>query len=189
MKFDWCLTVAPYYFFSTKILSEDPYLKSFIRRVLCSHRERFCSSQASVIRLHAAPYFLPALHSAAGTKAVNAFFKFLYCNRLWALFPGTLKTLKRRFFSVYKYKKILILYYNNYNRYTMLWTQVIVTSMVPSTMIISKHNPHQNYNTAKTPKQTHNNVKSWPSNQLLDKNIAIISIPWARNNTTQARHK
>ena len=65
--FDRCALL----FFSTKILSEDPYLKSFIRRVLCSYRERFCSSRASVIRLHAAPYFLPALHSAACTKAVN----------------------------------------------------------------------------------------------------------------------
>ena len=72
VKFDWCLTVAPHYFFSTKILSEGPYLKSFIRRVLCSHRERFCSSRASVIRLRVEPFFLAALHRAVGTKTVNS---------------------------------------------------------------------------------------------------------------------
>ena len=39
------LTLRPLHviIFSTKILSEDPYLKSFIRRLLCLHRERFCS--------------------------------------------------------------------------------------------------------------------------------------------------
>ena len=72
------------------------------------------------------------------SSSLNAFFKFLYCNGLWALFQGIFKT-KNMFFSMYKYKKILMLYCNGY---TMLWTQVIVTSMVPSTMIISKHRPH-----------------------------------------------
>ena len=58
-------------FFRTKILSEDSYLKSFIRRVLCSYRERFSSFRASVIRLLAEPFFLAALHRAVRTKAVK----------------------------------------------------------------------------------------------------------------------
>ena len=67
------MTVAPYYIFSTKILSKDPYLKSFISRVRTKHRERFSSFRASVIRLLAEPFFLAALHRAVGTIAVNLF--------------------------------------------------------------------------------------------------------------------
>ena len=60
-----------------KRLSEGPYLKSFIRRVLCfDDRERFSSYQASVIRLPVAPYFLTVLHSAVRTKAVKHFWYF-----------------------------------------------------------------------------------------------------------------
>ena len=65
------MTVDPHYFFSTKILSEDPYLKSFISRALCSNRERFCSFSRYATRLSVEAFFLAALHRAARTKAVN----------------------------------------------------------------------------------------------------------------------
>ena len=58
-------------FFQMKILSKDPYLKSFNSRVRTNYRERFCSSRASVIRLRRAPYFLTVPHSTVGTIAVN----------------------------------------------------------------------------------------------------------------------
>ena len=54
-----------------KILSEGPYLKSFIRRVLCLHRERFCSFRVSVIRLPVATYFFSSRLCDDGTKAVK----------------------------------------------------------------------------------------------------------------------
>ena len=54
-----------------KILSEDPYLKFFISRICSKHCERFCSYQASVIRLPVATYFLSSLGSDDRTKAVK----------------------------------------------------------------------------------------------------------------------
>ena len=65
--FDHCASL----FFCMKILSEGPYLKSFISRVLCLYRERFRSYQASVIRLPVAKYFLSSLQCNNGTKAVK----------------------------------------------------------------------------------------------------------------------
>ena len=76
-------------FFPTKILSEDPYLKSFISRVRSKHRERFCSFSRYCTRLHVEAFFLPPLHRGVGTKAVNRHFSLLqplpkqsivYCN-------------------------------------------------------------------------------------------------------------
>ena len=58
-------------FFPTKILSEDPYLKSFISRVRMKYRERFSSFRPSVIRLPGATYFLSSLSCDDSTKAVN----------------------------------------------------------------------------------------------------------------------
>ena len=58
-------------FFSTKILSKDPYLKSFIRRVLCSYCERFSSFRRYATRPCRAPYFLTVPHSTVSTVAVN----------------------------------------------------------------------------------------------------------------------
>ena len=54
-----------------KILSEGPYLKSFIRRVLCLYRERFSSFSRYCTRLHVEAFFLPPLHRGVGTKAVK----------------------------------------------------------------------------------------------------------------------
>ena len=74
VKFDLCLTVASHFFFvGTKILSEGPYLKSFISRVRTKHRECFHSLGATVIRLLAEPFFLVALNRAVCRKTVNAF--------------------------------------------------------------------------------------------------------------------
>ena len=50
------------FFFSLKILSEGPYLKSFIRRVLCLYRERFSSFSRHATRLLVEAFFLPPLH-------------------------------------------------------------------------------------------------------------------------------
>ena len=58
-------------FFCTKILSEDPYLKSFIRKVLCLYRERFSSFSRYATRLPVEAFFLPPLYRGAGTKAVK----------------------------------------------------------------------------------------------------------------------
>ena len=58
-------------FFSTKILSEDPYLKSFISRVRSKHRERFCSFSRYATRLRVEAFFLPPLHRGARTIAVK----------------------------------------------------------------------------------------------------------------------
>ena len=59
-------------FFCTKILSEDPYLKSFIRRVLCWYRERFSSISRYATRSRRVPYYLPVLHRTVRTKAVKS---------------------------------------------------------------------------------------------------------------------
>ena len=58
-------------FFCTKILSEDPYLKSFIRSVLCLYRERFSSFSRYATRLPVEAFFSAPLHRGACTKAVN----------------------------------------------------------------------------------------------------------------------
>ena len=58
-------------FFPAKILSEDPYLKSFIRRVLCLYCERFCSFSRYATRPRISPYFLTVPHSTVSTKAVK----------------------------------------------------------------------------------------------------------------------
>jgi hypothetical protein len=65
------LTVAPLYFFWMKILSEGPYLKSFISRVRSKHHECFSSLSRYCTRLHVEAFFLPPLHRGVGTKAVN----------------------------------------------------------------------------------------------------------------------
>ena len=58
-------------FFRTGHNSERPYMKPFIHRVLCLHRELFCSFSHYAIRLRVEPFFLAALHRAVGTIAVN----------------------------------------------------------------------------------------------------------------------
>ena len=58
--------------FPTKILSEDPYLMSFIRRVLCLYRERFSSFSRYATRLRVEAFFLPPLHRGASTIAVKS---------------------------------------------------------------------------------------------------------------------
>ena len=64
-------TVWRLIFFSGKILSEGPYLKSFISRELCLYRERFCSLRASVICLPVATYNFLSLQCDNSTMAVN----------------------------------------------------------------------------------------------------------------------
>ena len=54
-----------------KILSEGPYLKSFISRVRPKYRERFCSFSVSVICLPVATYFFSSRLCDDGTKAVK----------------------------------------------------------------------------------------------------------------------
>ena len=58
-------------FFCTKILSKDPYLKFFIRRVLNLYCERFCSFSRYATRCVVTTYFLLSLQCDDGTKAVN----------------------------------------------------------------------------------------------------------------------
>ena len=53
------------------ILSEGPYLKSFISRVLCLYLKHFYSLQVSVICLPVATYFFSSLQCNDGTKAVK----------------------------------------------------------------------------------------------------------------------
>ena len=65
--------------FRTKILSEDPYLKFFIRRVLCSYRERFSSFSRYATRLPVEAFFLPPLHRGASTIAVKECCGYMIC--------------------------------------------------------------------------------------------------------------
>ena len=72
VKIGWLCNRCASLFSRTKILSEDPYLKSFISRVCLKHRGRFCSFSlyATQPRTGAA-FFLPPLHRGFSTKAVN----------------------------------------------------------------------------------------------------------------------
>ena len=76
------LTIVPLYFFWMKILSEGPYLKSFISRVRSKHRERFSSFSLYCTRLHVEAFFLPPLHRGVGTKAVNTIVRVIHLSIL-----------------------------------------------------------------------------------------------------------
>ena len=110
--------------FRTKILSEGPYLKSFISRVLCSYRERFCSFSRYAIRLRVEPYFLAALHRAVGTIAVKIIMwlglLFSFYLRCLIVSPNVENTVVVNIFKnyiclVWKFKNIIYFHKNNRN--------------------------------------------------------------------------
>ena len=73
-------------FFPTKILSEDPYLKSFISRVRTKYRERFSSFSRYRMRRVVTTYFLSSLQCDDGTiavKYIKIFMNIIYQEKLF----------------------------------------------------------------------------------------------------------